>query len=977
MKAEDSIGGRFVRLGPFVVDLSSGEVTKNQERIHIPEQPTRLLLALLERPGEIVSPKELRTKLWPDHTNVEFSHGIHAAINKLRQALGDSTERPQFIETIPRRGYRLVAITTAAVSGETQQLQPAAARVTVPAAWHGKTGLLIAGGTAFLTLAVLIATLSHFIRNPKSQTSQTTPPVFTALAPRRIAIIGFRNLSNRGESGWLSTAFSEMLATELGTNADLQTVSGEDIAQMKRELSLADADSYTQQTLQQIRQNLGTEFVLVGSFVSIGKGNPRDRVRFDIHLLNTSTGRTEASLSETGTVADLFDLTSDAGLRLRLQLGVTPLSSSEQAEIRHSIPTSGTAQGLYFLGLEKIRNFDYGAAREVLVRAIASDRKSSLAHEALSTAYSNSGYESLAAREAQLAFELASGLTYEQGLRVEARYYETKHAWTRAEESWQRLCRLSPRTLDFALRLARVQSLNGKQKQAMATLEQLRSLARAARDEAQIDLAEASVEQQSGDFKGELAAAKAAATAGEQAHAPLVTAQALRMQGAASEELGDNNQALGDEHQAERIFETLRDPGGLIDALTDEGDILSDLGDLSAAETAWRKALAITRDTGNKLKEAVISNNLGNALLSRGEPQRARDMYHQAKKLFVETDYKTGQATSLLTTGDAFQTEGRLQVAKKYYEQSLQLSTKIGNQEVRAEALEALSGDLAELGDAAEARRIAQQAISVAQENGDKPTEDAALIYLSQATVAQGALAEAQSIAQKALANADALAAKSLQAGSRIVLARAQLLQGDTEKARTNLEQALALAGSIKADMEERETRYSLAELAIEEQRMSDAREMLRLLRIDEKHSKNVDVELECLILQAELELLDRQNDAALSTALQAQSVSRRDERFDLKMSAAEVLAKAAAASRKWTHADQVINSSLQQASESGCVAWELKARLSECTLKADREAPDASLCFKRLQRAAQSKGFGQIAKNAALGGARQVARAQ
>ena len=239
----------------------------------------------------------------------------------------------------------------------------------------------------------MIAALLHFKSKPTFQTSSVPHPVFDSSISRRIAVVGFRNLSDRKESNWLSTAFSEMLATELGTSADLQPVSGADVAQMKRELSIGDADSFTQQTLRRIHENLGTELVLVGSFMPIGRGNPRDRVRFDIHLLNTNTGQTVASLSESGTVADLFDLISDAGLRLRLQLGVTPLSSSEQAEIRHSMPTSGVAQGLYFSGLEKIRNFDYKGAREVLSKAVASDPKNSLAHEALSNALSASGYE--------------------------------------------------------------------------------------------------------------------------------------------------------------------------------------------------------------------------------------------------------------------------------------------------------------------------------------------------------------------------------------------------------------------------------------------------------------------------------------------------------------------------------------------------------------------------------------------------------
>src|SRR5579863_7338760 len=100
---------RFVRLGPLVVDLSSGEVWQESQRLRIPEQPTRLLLALLERPGEILSREDLRAKLWPSDTNVEFNHSINAAVNKLRQALKDSPESPQFIETVPRRGYRIVA----------------------------------------------------------------------------------------------------------------------------------------------------------------------------------------------------------------------------------------------------------------------------------------------------------------------------------------------------------------------------------------------------------------------------------------------------------------------------------------------------------------------------------------------------------------------------------------------------------------------------------------------------------------------------------------------------------------------------------------------------------------------------------------------------------------------------------------------------------------------------------------------------
>jgi hypothetical protein len=176
----------------------------------------------------------------------------------------------------------------------------------------------------------------------------------------------------------------------------------------------------------------------------------------------------------------------------------------------------------------------------------------------------------------------------------------------------------------------------------------------------------------------------------------------------------------------------------------------------------------------------------------------------------------------------------------------------------------------------------------------------------------------------------------------------------------------VTLAESIKANSEEREIRYALGELAVEEGRPADAKEMLRLLQTERKCSQNLDAELECLILQTRLELIGQQNDAALNAALQAQSISGTDDRFDLKMAAAQVLAKAAAALRKWTQADEALGSAMLRASQSGCVACELRAKLSECELKAQKNSSDASLCFVNLHRTAVSKGFGWIAKNAA-----------
>ena len=99
----------IVRFEAFELDLRAGELRKDGAKpVRLPEQPFRILTMLLEHPGEVVSREEIRKKLWPNDTIVEFEHSISAAMNRLRQALGDSADNPRYIETLARRGYRLM-----------------------------------------------------------------------------------------------------------------------------------------------------------------------------------------------------------------------------------------------------------------------------------------------------------------------------------------------------------------------------------------------------------------------------------------------------------------------------------------------------------------------------------------------------------------------------------------------------------------------------------------------------------------------------------------------------------------------------------------------------------------------------------------------------------------------------------------------------------------------------------------------------
>ena len=97
-----------VQIGAFELHLKSGDLRQGAQRIHLQGQPFQILLMLVERAGELVTREEIKKKLWPNDTVVEFDDSIHTALKKLRQALGDAADNPKYVETVARRGYRLI-----------------------------------------------------------------------------------------------------------------------------------------------------------------------------------------------------------------------------------------------------------------------------------------------------------------------------------------------------------------------------------------------------------------------------------------------------------------------------------------------------------------------------------------------------------------------------------------------------------------------------------------------------------------------------------------------------------------------------------------------------------------------------------------------------------------------------------------------------------------------------------------------------
>ena len=176
MQRPSDPSGRL-RFGVFEVDLRAGELTRRGLRVRLQEQPFQVLAMLLERPGEVVTREELQKKLW-GQTVVDFDHGLNKAINKIREALGDSAENPRFVETVARRGYRFLAEATP-IDTTRRQPDPEIGELAQPT--FSRRGIADAGlpstrprrtlvwaGFGFGLVLVLTASLA-WILNPKSQ----------------------------------------------------------------------------------------------------------------------------------------------------------------------------------------------------------------------------------------------------------------------------------------------------------------------------------------------------------------------------------------------------------------------------------------------------------------------------------------------------------------------------------------------------------------------------------------------------------------------------------------------------------------------------------------------------------------------------------------------------------------------------------------------------------------------------------------
>ncbi len=635
-----------------------------------------------------------------------------------------------------------------------------------------------------------------------------------------VAVLGFRNLAGRADAQWLSMALSEMLTTELAAGERLRTIPGENVTRMKTELALADADTYASETLMRIRQNLGADLVVTGSYVTVGTGDA-STLRVDIRLQDSREGETLSLVSEMGAIRELLDLVARAGVRLRDKLGV----QVAEASVRVSQPASPDAARLYAEGLIHLRQFDALGARSIFEQAITADPRFPLAYSALANTWSQLGYDSRARDAAARAFELSANLPRADRLLVEGTYREMSSAWKDAIAIWQTLSTFFPDDVEHALRLANAQISSGAAKEGLATIDAFRKRFPAVTDP-RLDLAEAQAADTLSDFKRMQAAASSAAATGEKLGARLLVANARLRQGAATLRQGQIDAAVRQFEEARAIYAAAGDKAGVARTLNNLASAISDGPDTTRTRALYDEGLSIARSIGEQDLVARFLNNIAIQERRAGNLQASLKMNQQSLAIRREIGDRTNAAISLNNIGNVLLDLGDLQGASRHYEESASMSRETGDRRGLARALYNAGESLKLQGEIARARTTYEEALSIRRTIEDPASVATSLYGVGHVAGVQGDLATAEKVLSEAFEMDRRLDRRRPMAYSTYQLGDIALMRGDFALARQRHNDALVIRTALGEKGTAAESRSALAVLALEEGRPADAEKL-------------------------------------------------------------------------------------------------------------------------------------------------------
>ena len=411
----------ILRFGVFEVDVRSGELRKQGVRIKLQEQPFHVLTVLLQRPGEVVTREELRNQNWPADTFVDFDNSLNTAINKLREALGDSADSPRFIETLPRRGYRFIAPVTG-VDGTTRGTTTSVSAAAPPR----RRKIVVTVGVVVLAVG-MAGELLWRARQAGRLTEKDT-----------IVLGDFANLT--GDAVFDGT-LREGLSVQLHQSPFLSLVAEDGIRQTLRMMERPANTRLTPEITREVCQRTSSAAALDGSIALIGA-----RYTLILKAVNCVNGELlSATEAQANDKSHVLDALGKAASEMRRRLGES-LSTVKKYNTPLEQATTSS--------LEALQAYNFGgnadndaAALAFLRRAIQLDPNFAMAYWQMSVPYTIIGESALAAKSARKAFELRAGLSEREKLNIEVNYYFSIGDLTNARRSAEVGAQTYPREL--------------------------------------------------------------------------------------------------------------------------------------------------------------------------------------------------------------------------------------------------------------------------------------------------------------------------------------------------------------------------------------------------------------------------------------------------------------------------------------------------------------------------------------------------
>jgi TolB-like protein/DNA-binding winged helix-turn-helix (wHTH) protein/Flp pilus assembly protein TadD len=398
-----SSSAHTVRFGPFQLDLRAAELQHNGSKTKLPEQPFQVLAALLEHPGDVVTREELRQRLWGSDTFVDFEHGLNTAVKRLREVLGDSAEKPHYIETVPRHGYRLIV--------PVEKLESAAPTGSEPPVHRRKLWLV--------ALAVVLVALATGLVWRQRLLERFRPTKIESLA-----VLPLENLSGNPEEEYFSDGMTEALITELGKVHALRVISRQSVMQYKG----------TNKPVPQIARELHVDAVVEGSAMRSG-----DKVRITAQLIQANPERHLWSESYERDLSDVITLQREVTQEIARGIGLE-LTPEEHAALRQTRAVNPAALDAYLKGIYSMNRLGAGARNVTGIghfrRAIASDPTYAPPYAGLCVAYTHMSFGTGPLPPAQAFGEMERAAQVAASLDPNLADAHTCLAWVEAFGHW-------------------------------------------------------------------------------------------------------------------------------------------------------------------------------------------------------------------------------------------------------------------------------------------------------------------------------------------------------------------------------------------------------------------------------------------------------------------------------------------------------------------------------------------------------------